>query len=80
MIIIDNCMIFLLIFIFSWGAGAIDTRDMDALNGEPGALDLINCADAVAGVGGEDAIYMLTDKNYVNSIIKTNDNNWRQAA
>ena len=35
------------------------TRDPDALNGEPGAADLISGTDAVAGIGGKDVIYGL---------------------
>ncbi|MDZ4142417.1 MAG: putative Ig domain-containing protein, partial [Methylotenera sp.] len=35
------------------------TRDTNALNGEPGALDLMSGTDAIAGIGGKDVIYGL---------------------
>ena len=42
------------------------TRDPDAVNGEPGAADLINGTNAVSGVGGEDAMYGLAGDDYLN--------------
>jgi Ca2+-binding RTX toxin-like protein len=60
------------------------TRDPNALNGEPGAPDLISGTDAVAGIGGNDVIYggLGEDTLYggAEKRVVANDLEWRMAA
>jgi len=55
------------------------TRDPEAVNGEPGAADLINGTGTIAGVGGEDAIYGLGGDDWI--LLKAvNETFWKRSA